>query len=71
MCNPNQITEWKAEPMRRAAEVLATAAEKREAGPDVKTLDAEIAQLSFENSLVAQALIASSMQVQSDDRLHS
>jgi len=35
--HPNQITQWKAELLQRAAEVFATAAEKREHGPDIKT----------------------------------
>lgn len=34
---PNQITQWKTGLLQRAAEVLATAAEKREHGPDIKT----------------------------------
>ncbi len=36
--HPNQITQWKTELLQRAAEVFATAAEKRETGPDIKTL---------------------------------
>ena len=35
--------------LERAAEVFATAAEKREAGPDLKTLHAKIGQLALEN----------------------
>jgi transposase InsO family protein len=35
-------TQWKTELLQRAAEVFATPAEKREAGPDVKTLHAKI-----------------------------
>ena len=47
--HPNQITQWKTELLQRAAEVFATAAEKRDAGPDVKTLHAKIGQLALEN----------------------
>ncbi len=45
----NQIGQWRAELLERAAEVFATAAEKREAGPDLKTLHAKIGQLALEN----------------------
>ena len=34
--HPNQITQWKAELLQRAAEVFATAAEKREAWRPLK-----------------------------------
>jgi transposase-like protein len=54
--HPNQITQWKAELMQRAAEVFATAAEKREAGPDIKTLHAKIGQLALENDFLSGAL---------------
>src|SRR5439155_10278695 len=47
--HPNQIGQWRAELLERAAEVFATAAEKREAGPDLKTLHAKIGQLALEN----------------------
>lgn len=47
--HPNQITQWKTELLQRAAEVFATAAEKREHGPDIKTLHAKIGQLALEN----------------------
>ena len=53
---PNQITQWKMELMQRSAEVFATAAEKREAGPDVKTLHAKIGQLTLENDFLSHAL---------------
>ena len=36
--HPNQIGQWRLELLERAAEVFATAAEKRDAGPDLKTL---------------------------------
>jgi len=47
--HPNQIGQWRMELLERAAEVFATAAEKRDAGPDVKTLHAKIGQLALEN----------------------
>lgn len=52
----NQIGQWRAELLERAAEVFATAAEKREAGPDLKTLHAKIGQLALENDFLAGAL---------------
>lgn len=54
--HPNQITQWKTELMQRAAEVFASAAEKRETGPDVKTLHAKIGQLALENDFLSNAL---------------
>lgn len=54
--HPNQITQWKAELLERASEVFATAAERREAGPDVKTLHAKIGQLALENDFLSGAL---------------
>jgi len=54
--HPNQITQWKTELMQRAAEVFATAAEKRDAGPDVKTLHAKIGKLALENDFLSSAL---------------
>jgi transposase-like protein len=54
--HPNQITQWKVELMQRAAEVFATAGEKREAGPDVKTLHAKIGQLALEIDFLSHAL---------------
>jgi transposase len=53
--HPNQIGQWRAELLERAAEVFATAAEK-EAGPDLKTLHAKIGQLALENDFLAGAL---------------
>jgi len=58
--HPNQITQWKTELLQRAAEVFATAAEKREHGPDVKTLHAKIGQLALENDFLSGALGRSS-----------
>jgi transposase len=54
--HPNQITQWKTELLQRAAEVFATAAEKREGGPDIKTLHAKIGQLALENDFLSGAL---------------
>jgi transposase len=54
--HPNQITQWKTELLQRAAEVFATAAEKREQGPDIKTLHAKIGQLALENDFLSGAL---------------
>ena len=49
--HPNQVTQWKAELFERAAEVFATAAKKREAGPDVKALHAKIGQQMLHDML--------------------
>lgn len=54
--HPNQITQWKTELLQRAAEVFATATEKREAEPDIKTLHAKIGQLTLENDFLSVAL---------------
>jgi len=52
----NQITQWKAELLRRAGEVFASAADKREQGPDIKLLHAKSGQLALENDFLAGAL---------------
>ena len=54
--HPNQIAQWKTDLLQRAAEVFATAAEKREYGPDIKTLHAKIGQLALENDFLSGAL---------------
>ena len=54
--HPNQITQWKAELQQRAVEVFASAADKREQGPDIKSLHAKIGQLALENDFLAGAL---------------
>src|SRR5438046_10482236 len=51
--HPNQIGQWRAELLARAAEVFATADEKRDAGADLKTLHAEIEQLALEYDFLA------------------
>ena len=54
--HPNQITQWKAELLLGAAEVFAGALDKRERGPDIKSLHAKIGQLALENDFLAGAL---------------
>jgi transposase len=54
--HPNQITQWKAELQQRASEVFASATDKREQGPDIKSLHAKIGQLALENDFLAGAL---------------
>jgi transposase len=54
--HPNQITQWKSELLQRASEVFASSAEKRDAGPDIKTLHAKIGELTLENDFLAVAL---------------
>ena len=54
--HPNQIGQWRAELLERAGEVFATAAEKHDAGPDIKSLHAKIGQLTLENDFLAGAL---------------
>jgi len=54
--HPNQITQWKAELLARAEEVFATAADKREQGPDLKALHAKIGQQALEIDFLSGAL---------------
>ena len=54
--HPNQIGQWRAELLERAGEIFATAADKRDAGVDVKTLHAKIGQLTLENDFLSGAL---------------
>lgn len=42
--------------MARAAEVFATVAERRESGPDLKTLHVKIGQLALDNDFLSVAL---------------
>lgn len=53
---PNQITQWKAELLERAAEVFATATDKRAQGPDLKALHAKIGQQALEIDFLSGAL---------------
>jgi transposase-like protein len=55
--HPHQITQWKVQLLEKAAEVFATAGEKRSAeGPSMKDLQAKIGQLAMENDFLAVAL---------------
>ena len=54
--HPNHIGQWRAELLERAAEVFATAAERRDPGLDIKTLHAKIGQLALENDFLEGAL---------------
>ncbi len=66
--HPNQITQWKTELLQRAAEVFATAAEKREAGPDIKTLRAKIGPIGARNRFFIWPFFARGVQVSVADR---
>ncbi len=54
--HPNQIGQWRGELLERAAEVFATAAEKRDSGPDLNALHAKIGQQALEIDFLAGAL---------------
>ena len=54
--HPNQIGQWRTELLQRAAEVFATTADKRDAGPDLKALHAKIGQQALEIDFLAGAL---------------
>jgi transposase-like protein len=53
--HPNQITEWKAQWLERAAHVFDGGAKPAEE-PDLKTLHAKIGQLTLENDFLESAL---------------
>jgi transposase-like protein len=52
----NQISQWQDELLQRAAEIFATAADKRAQAPDLKGLHAKIGQKALEIDFLAGAL---------------
>ena len=54
--HPNQITQWKTQLLEKAADVFASASEKRSAEPDLKALHAKIGQQALEIDFLACAL---------------
>ena len=54
--HPYQISQWKDELLQRAAEIFATAADKRAPAPDLKGLHAKIGQQALEIYFLAGAL---------------
>lgn len=54
--HPNQIGQWRAQLLGRAAEVFASGAPRGADGPNVKDLQAKIGQLALENDFLSGAL---------------
>ncbi len=59
--HPNQITEWKARLLERAAEVFGTEGRPSEPPVDLKVLHAKIGELALENDFLEHALIKAGM----------
>ena len=56
--HPNQVRQWKAQLLEQAAMVFATAAERKEQLPGLKTLHTKIGQLTPDNNFYpARSLI--------------
>jgi len=54
--HPNQIADWKAQLMERAAQVFGDGSALAAAEPDLTKLHAKIGQLTLENDFLEQAL---------------
>ena len=54
--HPNQISDWKTQLQEKSSLVFGNAPAKL-AGPDIKTMQAKIGQLSLENDFLETALI--------------
>ena len=53
--HPNQITDWKAQLLKRSAAVFGEKVAK-ETGPDIQTMQAKIGELTLENDFLEKAL---------------
>jgi transposase len=54
--HPNQIADWKAQLMERAAQVFGDASAPGSGAPDLSKLHAKIGQLTLENDFLESAL---------------